>query len=101
MNCKYNSLILYSQVRYVRFEDMYITGILAERAGLSHISNSVHHYLIYKHNQTRTAVRYSRAVFIVGNIPTVKDTYSFWKLVGNLTMGYNIWWSHCAYSCND
>ena len=71
-------VLLLIQVEFLWLEDMYITGVLAEAARLSHQDISHHHYSMY---DTNTAVELMRteSIYLVGHVPSTKHVYKLWE----------------------
>ena len=69
------------QVRFLWLEDMYVTGVLAESAGLNYINNGRNHWIQY--SRSRRAMRQIEKqtnIFLLGHVP-IADAYKYWANV--------------------
>ena len=61
---------------------MYITGVLAQKAGLSHIDHS-RHYIHFYDRKTMSVLPRNKNIYLVGNIPNVSVQHKLWNAVQN------------------
>ena len=70
------------QVRFLWLEDMYTTGVLAQKAKLNYIDNSAYHHLLYRPAYTYNDLKnIHKTKYLIGHLSSSTEVLKFWNLV--------------------